>query len=303
MAKRVNDPGTGTRNTANRLVDKNGRFNIRRIGGLGPLADPYYYLVNVSRGKFLLLVCITYTVMNTVFALIYLGCGVENLNGIEKGTLLSDFLNCFFFSAQSLTTVGYGNISPNSHLTQLVASIEGLVGILNFAIITGILFGRFSKPEAHLKYSTHALVAPFEEGKAIMLRLASRRNHILINANSKLTYSSLVTQPGSDRKRDYFEMPLQLDNVSAMPLSWTLVHPLDDKSPLYNKSLQQMKEEEGEILVQFNAFDDTFHETVYSRFSYTAAEIIENAAFERAFETIDGMTVLDLDKIDLYRTL
>lgn len=303
MAKKIKDPGTGTRNTSNRLVNRDGTFNIKRKGGLSPLSDMYYYLVNVSWMRFLLFTFLLYTTMNTFFAFVYMACGVENMNGIVKTDFLSDFLNCFFFSAQSLTTVGYGNISPGSHLTQLVASFEALVGVLNFALITGILFGRFSKPVARIIYSENVLVAPYENGQAFMLRLANQRNNILIRANVVVIYSRIEIKENGDKYRDYYEMLLEIDNISSLPLSWTIVHPLNDKSPLWNKTAQDIKAEDGEIMIQFNAFDDTFHETVHSRHSYTWEDVIEGAAFEKAFEDREGHTFLDLEKIGLYRTL
>ncbi|HYG49557.1 MAG TPA: potassium channel family protein, partial [Flavobacteriales bacterium] len=148
MAKQVHDPGTGTFVSSERMVNRDGSFNVKRIGALGPFQDMYHYLVNIGWIKFLIIVFLTYTFLNTIFASVYLACGVENFNGIKPGTTFSNFLNCFFFSAQSLTTVGYGNISPNSHLTQLIASFEALIGVMSFALITGLFYGRFSKPKA-----------------------------------------------------------------------------------------------------------------------------------------------------------
>lgn len=303
MANRVVDPGTGTKNTSNRLLNKDGSFNVRRKGTLHPLWDLYHYLVNMKWGKFLVLVFLLYTVLNTIFALVYLICGVEQMNGIEKSTLFSDFLNCFFFSAQSLTTVGYGNISPATHLTQMIASFEALIGVMNFALITGILFGRFSKPTSKILYSEHALIAPYEEGKAFMIRFADKRNNVLINAKASLLYSYNEKRANGDVFRDYFEMPLELDAISAMPLSWTIVHPINDKSPLFNKTISDIIKEDGEIMIQFNAFDNTFHETIFSRHSYTGHEIIDNASFIPAFQNINNTTEFDLNKISLYKKL
>jgi inward rectifier potassium channel len=303
MAKKVKDPGTGTRNTSNRLVNKDGSFNVKRKGGHNPFSDLYYFLVNVSWVKFLVLVFLLYTSLNTFFAFVYLGCGVGNMNGIVHTNFVSDFLNCFFFSAQSLTTVGYGNISPGSHLTQLVASFEALVGVLNFALITGILYGRFSKPVARIIYSDNILIAPYEDGQAFMFRLANQRNNVLIKANVVVLYSKMDVNEKGESFRDYYEMPLEIDSINALPLSWTIVHPLNDKSPLWNKTLAEIKKEDGEIIIQFNAFDETFHETVHSRHSYNGTEVIENARFERAFEDMEGHTLLDLEKIGSYTRL
>lgn len=303
MAKRVQDPGTGSKGTANRLVNADGSFNVKRVGTLSPFKDFYHYLVNISWPKFLFFVFVFYTCLNTIFAFVYLVIGIDQLTGIEKGTLLDDFLNCFFFSAQSLTTVGYGNIAPITHLTQMIASFEALLGVLNFALITGLLFGRFSKPTAKIIYSENALIAPYEDGKAIMFRLANKRNNVLIKPKATVVYSCLEKKPNGESFRDYYAMPLEVDSVTALPLSWTVVHPIDDKSPFFNKSIQQIKQEKGEIMVQFSAFDDTFHETIYSGHSYMADELVDNARFEKAFHEENGITVLDLNKVGTYTKL
>jgi inward rectifier potassium channel len=284
MAKQIHDPGTGTFSSSGRMVNKDGTFNVKRIGALRPINDVYHYLVNIRWPKFLLIVFLTYSVLNTIFAFIYLACGVENFNGIVKTNFVSDFLNCFFFSAQSLTTVGYGNISPNSHLTQLIASFEALMGVMSFALITGLFYGRFSKPVARVIFSNVALVAPFKEGKAIMIRVANKRKNILIDCVVNVLFSKMVTDEQGERKRQYFEMPLQFNDLEVLPLSWTIVHPIDDKSPFWNYDMEDLKKNEGEIFIQFKAFDDTFHQVVASNYSY-------------------GKIVLDLNSISDHKKL
>jgi inward rectifier potassium channel len=301
MAKQVHDPGTGTFSSTARMVNKDGSFNVKRIGGLGPFKDTYHYLVNMPWVKFLIIVFLTYTILNTLFALIYLGCGVEHFNGIHKSTLASDFLNCFFFSAQSLTTVGYGNISPATHLTQLIASFEALIGVMSFALITGLFYGRFSKPNARVAFSNVALISPFREGKAIMFRIANKRDSILSNAHVNVLFSKMINRSENDRIRTYYEMPLQFDDIEVMPLSWTLVHPIDEKSPFWNLTLDDIRNDQGEIFVQLKAFDETFNSTVISHYSYTAFELVENASFERTFYAGDGHYVLDLNTLSDHR--
>lgn len=303
MAKQVHDPGTGSFGSNERMMNRDGSFNVKRIGALGPFHDMYHYLVNIPWPKFLIIVFITYTLLNTLFATIYLACGVENFNGIKPNGTFSDFLNCFFFSAQSLTTVGYGNISPNSHLTQLVASFEALMGVMSFALITGLFYGRFSKPKARIAYSNVALISPFKEGKAIMVRLANKRNSVVVNAEVNVLFSKMITRNGNERIRNYYEMPLQFNDIEVLPLSWTLVHPIDEKSPFKDVTLDQIRNDGGEIFVQLKAFDETFNSTVISHYSYTADEIVENAAFEKTFYPEHGQYVLDLNALSNYRKI
>jgi inward rectifier potassium channel len=303
MANQVHDPGTGTFNSSGRMVNKDGSFNVKRIGALGPINDLYHYLVNMSWPKFLLLVFATYTTLNTIFAFVYLFCGVENFNGIVKTNFISDFLNCFFFSAQSLTTVGYGNISPNSHTTQMIASFEALLGVMSFALITGLFYGRFSKPVSRVIFSNVALIAPFKEGKAIMIRIANKRRNVLIDAKVNVLFSKMINRNENERVRTYFEMPLQFDDIEVLPLSWTIVHPIDEKSPFWEANLEDLKKDEGEIFVQLKAFDDTFHQVVVSNYGYTIDEVIDNAVFERTFHPENGKIVLNLHRISNHKKL
>jgi inward rectifier potassium channel len=304
MAKKGTDPGTGTRfiTDASRLINADGTYNVKRSGGLSPLQDAYYYLVNISWQKFMVIIFISFLLVNIFFAFIYFqfdeGCLSGSLHGVSS---FSVYMKCFYFSVQTMTTIGYGHIYPNCHSTQIAATCESLTGLMTLAVMTGILYGRFSKPTARIAHSTKAVVAPYEDKTGFMVRIANKRHAILLQANVNVLYSCNVTNDKGETIRDYYRMPLEIDVIQAMPLSWTLVHPIDENSPMYNKTADDMRKEHAEILVMFKAFDETYHNDVHARFSFTANETVFNARFKKTFHAQpDGSVLLDLNTIGDY---
>ena len=158
------DLGLGFKYEGNekRNVNKDGTFNVEKIGSVGGVRDLYQHLITISWGKFLLVLLLTYTVLNALFALIYFSIGPESLKGINISDGFRGFMSCFYFSAQTFTTVGYGVISPQGLLTNFVASFEAMLGLLSFALATGLLFGRFSKPNAKFAFSDNILLSPYK---------------------------------------------------------------------------------------------------------------------------------------------
>jgi inward rectifier potassium channel len=208
---------------------------------------------------------------------------------------MNNFLSAYFFSIQTFTTVGYGGIVPDGFSANLVASFEALVGLLSFALATGLLYGRFSRPSARILFSRNAVIAPYKDIKALMFRVANLRNNDLIEVEANLL--TVFADP-VNHNRKYYGMKLERKSVYFFPLSWTIVHPIDEDSPFYNKSAKELKELQTEVLVQFKAFDDTFSQTVHTRFSYIVDEIIWNAKFKPAFEPDEkGEIIFDLDRI------
>jgi inward rectifier potassium channel len=236
-----------------------------------------------------------------VFGTVYYVIGVENLrNAIDKSPMQS-YLNAYFFSVQTFTTVGYGGMVPSGLPANFVASIEALVGLLGFAIATGLLYGRFSRPSARILFSKNAIIAPYRGKTAFMFRLANQRNNdiIEVEANVLAVFKDKITN-----NRQYFGMNLERNSVYFFPLSWTVVHPIDEQSPLFNKTIDELKELQTEILIQFKGFDDTFSQTVHTKYSYSLDEIIWNAKFKPAFEPDSkGEIIFDLNRIHDYEVI
>ncbi len=181
--------------------------------------------------------------------------------------VLKNFQKHFFFSCQTFTTVGYGKISPTGFVTNSLAALEALIGWASFAVVTGLLYGRFSRPKAYIRFSEKAIVAPFHKGNAIMLRLAPFKNTTLTDAEAKVTLGLIVEENGQMVNK-FFQLPLEYEKVNSLTLSWTVVHPITETSPFYNFTEEDFKNAQGEILVFIKAFDDMFSNVVVARTSY-----------------------------------
>lgn len=303
--KEVENTGFSHLNTAesNRFSNKDGSFNVKRIGV--PFLQRISFLhtlLKMSNGKFIALIILYYLIVNTFFATIYFFIGVNDLQGAQLGKgLQNEFLQAFFFSAQTITTVGYGHVHPTSTITNSIAAIESFTGILTFAVITSLIYARFSRPQAFLKFSKNALISPYKNGKGFMFRLSNYKNNHLTDLTVKVILSMHVKDENGSSTR-FFNLPLEIDKLTSLAMNWTVVHDINEESPLHGLNATQLKESKVEILVQITGLDDYLFHTVQQRTSYTASEIIENAKFESMLgKTKDGsMAIVDLTKLNAY---
>ncbi len=291
--------GTNASNYGGRFINKDGSANVKKIGlGFFDRISWYHTMLNISGFKFITIIFIFYLLVNFGFACIYSLIGIEYLQGIQPSTFAENFGQAFFFSAQTFTTVGYGHISPVGFLASFVASIEALFGLLTFAIATGLFYGRFSKPKAHILFSENAIIAPFQGGKALMMRITSHKNTSLIDAEAKVNLGMIVKENGVEVNK-FFNLDLEYDKINTLTLSWTIVHPITDDSPLYGFTEDDFKKNEGEVIVFVKAFDEMYSNTVAIKSSYMFSEVIYGAKFTQMFDDEDDtVTVLDLSKLN-----
>jgi inward rectifier potassium channel len=258
--------------------------------------DIYQFLVNLSWTRFFGLIVIAYILFNALFGLIYFLIGIQNLKGIVGSTNLHNYFNCFFFSVQTSTTIGYGGIIPEGMLANFIVTIEAMVGVLAFALITGLLYGRFSHPFSRILYSKNAIIAPYKGINSLQFRIVNQRNNNLMDIEAKV----MAILVDKDFNRKYYDMNLERYSVDFFALSWTVVHPIDEDSPLFGKSLEELEEKQFEMLILIKGYDETFNQVVHSRYSYTFDEIVWGAKFVRSFNTnSDGDIILKLDDIHL----
>lgn len=259
-------------------------------------------MLNLSSFRFISYLVIAYILVNLAFAMIYYLIGVEHLTGIDKSDPLNEFIDVFFFSSQTFTTVGYGRIAPVGFLASLVATFEAFLGLLTFAIATGLFYGRFSRPRAYLRFSDIALIAPFQESSALMFRLAPYKNNALTDADVILSAAIEVIENGV-AKSNFYRLETQLRKINTLALNWTVVHKIDENSPFYGFSEEDFKNTDIELIVQVRAFDEVFSNTVVQRSSYTTGEIVYGAKFIPMYypNKENLSTILDLDKINEYR--
>lgn len=299
MAKPSFDPGLTQQYTGNlrRAINKDGSFNVERRGTSWRNIHPYLHLINVSWPVFLSLVMAAYVVVNTIFALIYFSLPVGEVQGVQTSSKWARFLDDFFFSAHTLTTVGYGNLAPAAVASNSVAAFEAVVGLMGFALATGLLFGRVSRPSARIGFSENALIVPYQDRTSLQFRIVNLRPNVLIELQAIVTLMT-VEGPALNLMRNFKTLPLERDSIYFFPLTWTVVHPIDEASPLFGKTAADLERLRAELLILIKGFDDTFSQTVNARYSYRYDEMKWGPKFKPAFRIDDsGRMVLDVDRV------
>ncbi|MGA2117357.1 MAG: ion channel [Bryobacteraceae bacterium] len=298
MRKASFDPGLTEKfiSPITRAINPDGSFNVRREGTTWRDFHPYLLLINMSWPAFFATVTAGYTLANLLFAAVYFALGPGQLQGADDPTAFGRFLNDFFFSSHTLSTVGYGDISPKSVPANFVAALEALIGVLGFAVATGLLFGRVSRPSARIGFSRNLLVAPYQDGQSLQFRLVNRRANSLMDLEARVMLMTVEPHDGQLQRR-YDLLKLERTQVMFLPLTWTIVHPIDSDSPLWGKSPEEIERLRPEVMILIKAYDDTFSQTVLARHSYTFPEFVLGARFAPAFRADSGEIVLDLPRI------
>jgi len=293
--------GTNSDAIGRRFYRKDGNANVTKKGlTIFERYSWYHTMLSLPRWKFWLMLLLVYISLNLVFAAVYYFIGVQHLGGMNDGDLLDKFSEAFFFSTQTFTTVGFGRINPVGFWTNVIASFEAFTGLLSFALATGLLFGRFSRPRAYLKFSTHAIIAPHKGATALMFRMAPYKNNHLTDAEVKLTIGVKLSEDGKHLNR-FFPLETEISKINSLSLNWTVVHLIDEKSFLWQTSAAELAGYQAELMIFVRAFDETFSNTVVARTSYTADEIIFGKRFLPMYGPSEDKktTLLDLDKLSL----
>lgn len=263
-----------------RLLNRDGSFNVQRFPPtFWERIASYHSLVTMSWPRFFLLVGISYFLINLPFALAYYLCGPEALSGDAR---LTGFSRYFFFSIDTFSTIGYGNITPNGFAANFLVTVEAVLGLLSVGLVAGLVYSRFARPTANILYSKKGVIAPYRGITAFMFRLVNRRQNELIEVKARVILSRFEDRDGR-RQRVYHTLELERPFVAFFPLSWTVVHPIDEQSPLYGWTEEQSQLAESEFLVLLTATDEVFAQTVHSRTSYNGNEITWNARFSSMF--------------------
>ncbi len=279
-----------------RLLNRDGTFNVRRTGlGFFESLSVYHFLLDISWPRFLGLAAVWYILVNALFAGIYLALGPGGLEGVHATSALGSFGEAFFFSVYTLATIGYGNVTPATWQADVVATLESLAGLLTFGLAAGIMFARFGRPNARIIFSRNAIIAPYRGGTGFEFRIVNSRKNQIIELDARVILSRRTPD---GRGRTYQELPLERQKVTFFPLAWTIVHPIDDSSPLEGLTAEDLEKCEAEFLVLLTGFDETFSQTVHARSSYRVHELIFGARFSDMFDHDADGGVL---KVDLAR--
>jgi len=288
-----------SRDSRKRLLNRDGTFNVRREGlGYWEALSAYHYFLTISWPKFLCYVAGAYVVLNALFAAAFVACGAGALTGFGNQTPMERFTRAFFFSVHTLATIGYGNIVPVTFAANLMVALESLVGLLGFSIIAGIMFARFARPRAEIAFSEVAVIAPYRGKTALMFRIVNKKRNEIVEMEAKVLLARRK-RGGQATDRDFIPLKLERDRVVFFPLAWTIVHPIDETSPLNTCSPDDLRKLDVELLILLNGFDETFSQTVHTRSSYKVDEIVWGATFRNMFNPLDpdGTVSVDIRKL------
>jgi inward rectifier potassium channel len=277
-----------------RLVNKDGSFNIQRVN---TLRSRYVDLVQMSWKHFLLYVFLFYAAVNLVFGTIYFLLGPQKIHISNDHALWYQYVECISFSVQTLASVGYGVLHPDSLSANVLSSIEALLGVLIFAIMAGICYTRFSKPTGGYKFSEKALVSPYQNMNSLQVRVANHRKSNIVEVEATMMLSMEVEDNGVN-KRLFLNLPLERNKIYYLPLSWTVVHPITADSPLYNKTAEDLEHANAELIIMIKSHDDAYAQTIHGVTSYTYEEFVWGAKFESSYYTgKNGVAVFEIDKL------
>lgn len=296
--QRAEDPGIGSsfEKPVDRLMSRDGSFRVDRIGESSGLREGFVALVTMSAGRLVLTFVMGYLAMNLLFGSLYMLIGVENIGNADLDSLTGKWMSAIGMSVQTLTTVGYGSLFPSSPAAWLVAAVEGVFGILGFSLISAVLYARFARPKANLVYSEHGLIAPYKDGWSFQVRVANRRNTLMVEVEARILLV-MADMDDQGEKLNYYNLPLQIDRVTFMPLSWTLVHPINPDSPLAGLTMADLQQRRAEFLVILKGMDEGYMGSIHARHSVRYDELVWGARYVRAFSVKDGAAQLDLNKL------
>jgi inward rectifier potassium channel len=272
-----------SRESHERLLNRDGSFNVRRTGlRFWSSFSAYHAMLTIPWWQFFSATAILYLTVNAAFAAAYLACGPGALGSETAGMQNHTYLRAFFFSVQTLATIGYGQVVPIGTPANSLVTLESLVGLMGFGVVTGLMFARFSRPTAKVLFSRHALIAPYQNITALEFRVANARSNELIEVSAKVLLSRFEEVDGI-RTRRYYPLDLERSGVVFLPLTWTVVHPINEASPLFGETPQSLRESQSELLVLLKAFDEIFSTTVETRTSFIPDEVLFGYRFANAF--------------------
>jgi inward rectifier potassium channel len=266
-----------------RLLNRDGTFNVQKRGrGLHAFLA-YSNLVSTTWSRFFFFVAVVYLLLNGFFALAYVACGAGGLvNTLDTG-IYSPFLKAFFFSIHTSATIGYGSVVPVGLSTNIVVALESVVSLLGLAVVTGLVFARFSRPVADILFSQKAVMSWMGNLRAFEFRIINARNNQIIDLHVRLLVSRFETNASGAAVRRYYPLNLERESVVFFPLSWTIVHIIDKDSPLFGVTQDELCASGAEFLILLTGMDETFSQVVNARSSYRADETVWDAKFTDIF--------------------
>ena len=266
---------------------------IARLDGGGRTTDFYHHMMTSSWPLLLLQIAAVFFLANAVFALGYL------LDGGIENARPGSFSDVYFFSVETMATIGYGKMSPVTFFAHLLMSFEALTGLMGVALVTGLIFAKFSRPSARVRFSNLAVVSLRDGVLSLMFRLANVRANQIVEAQIHVVFSRMETTAEGDQMRRFSDLPLVRDRNAIFAYSWTVTHPIVPGSPLYGATAESLKASRAWIVASVTGLDDVFSQTVYARMYYGNEQIVWGARLSDIMVlTPDGGFAIDFDKFD-----
>jgi inward rectifier potassium channel len=278
-----------------RFINRDGTFNVQRTGiRQFSTLNLYHFLLTMSWAKFLGLVLLLYFLSNVVFGLFYSFLGAKYIVDTSSEPTMNIFLRGFFFSVQTFATIGYGTIHPVGVISNLLVTIESYYSMIATALVTGLVFARFSRPTAKIIFSDTAVIAPYKNNSGFMFRVVNNRKNQLIELKAQVLFTHFVEKDGVT-VRDFNILKLERERVSFLPLAWTIVHPIDEQSPMFGLTETDLEKSDAEILIVLSAMDETFAQMVHARSSYKQGEIKFGYKFVSIYNEIETDEPISID--------
>ncbi|MBS1579175.1 MAG: transporter [Bacteroidetes bacterium] len=295
-----------TETLGGRFVNKDGSYNLVKEGiPFWKRISIFHDMLHLKLWKFIAVILIFFVLINLIFTSIYFIIGISGFQGIQSANNWQLFKELYYFSTETFTTVGYGRVNPANDAANIISGIESLAGLSSLAIATGLIYGRFSMPRSYLIFSEHALVSPYKNTTGLMFRFASYKDmHTLTDVDVKINVGMKVLD-GETETYKYFALDLERSRAESMPMSWTVVHPINEDSPFFGFKEEDMKQADVELYVMLRGFDDVFSNYVHRRTSYTYNEILFNRKFIPMYrENETGTTtILELHKLNMHNNV
>jgi inward rectifier potassium channel len=276
-----------------RYVNLKGSSNIVQIGNpKNHWGDLYHLLLTLSWSRLIGLLGLSYIALNTLFALAFLAGG-DGIVNAHPGS----FGDAFFFSVQTMASIGYGAMYPHTLYANLIVTIESMLGLFWLTMATGLMFARFSRPTARVIFSQAAVIAPYNGMPTLMFRAANQRSNQILEAEMHLSIIQNVVTAEGEFMRRFFDLKLERSRTSIFALTWTALHPIDPDSPLYGMTPQDLADSEAELLVTMTGTDGTFSQTIHARHSYIPSELFWDMRLADIItQTEDGRRAIDYRK-------
>lgn len=302
-SKLNNDTGFSTTGNINggRFINRDGTFNLRKVGWpIWKRYSIYHKLISLPLWKFITIIFLFYIVINFIYTIIYLAIGIDGFTGMISQHGWKMYKELYFFSTETFTTVGYGRVNPIGDAANVVAAIESMSGFLSFAVATGLIYGRFSRPRAHLAFSDNAVIAPYGDKTGLMFRFVCyKEQHALTDVTVQVNLAMLIQENGKANYQ-YYNLPLERGRIESLPMNWTVVHEINDESPLAGFTAEDMRAADVELYVLVRGFNDVYSNTVLQRTSYTYNEIKINHKFAHMYQETENGTILELHKLNTF---